>query len=131
METHKKQFTFRGKTIEELKALNVREFAKFVKSRARRSILRQFQDIENFVNRSKKKMSRGNPIKTHQRELIIVPDMVGMKIQVYNGQKFLPVEIVGEMLGHRLGEFALSRARIKHGKAGVGATKGTRAKAKK
>lgn len=131
MESHKKQFTFRGKTIDELKTLNVREFAKYVKSRERRSILRQFQELEEFINRAKKKIAKGKPIKTHKRSLVIVPEMVGMKIQVYNGQNFIPINIVGEMLGHRLGEFALTRARIKHGKAGVGATKGTRAKSKK
>jgi hypothetical protein len=49
METEKKQFTFKGKTIDELKTLDVREFAKFVKSRTRRTLLRQFQEIENFV----------------------------------------------------------------------------------
>jgi len=131
METHKKQITFRGKTLDELKTLSVREFAKYVKSSERRSILRQFQEIENFVNRAKKKIANGKKVKTHKRSLVIVPEMVDMKIQIYNGQNFIPLEITGEMLGHRFGEFALTRARIKHGKAGVGATKGTRAKAKK
>ena len=56
--------------------------------------------------------------------------MVGMKIQVYNGQKFIAFEVVGEMLSHRLGEFALTRTRVKHGSAGVGSTKGTKSKAK-
>ncbi len=131
MESHKKQFTFRGKTVDELKTLNVREFAKFVASRERRSILRQFQEIEEFINRTKKKMEKGKQVKTHARSFVIVPQMVGMKLQIYNGQKFIPVEVTGEMLGHRFGEFAPTRARIKHGKAGVGATKGTRAKSKK
>jgi small subunit ribosomal protein S19 len=57
--------------------------------------------------------------------------MIGMRVQVYNGKTFIPIDIVGEMLGHRLGEFALTRGRIQHGKAGVGATKGTKAKSKK
>jgi small subunit ribosomal protein S19 len=131
METHKKQITFRGKTIEELKTLSVREFAKYVESRKRRSILRQFQELEEFVHRAKKKIAKGKKIKTHKRNLVIIPEMIGMKIQIYNGQNFIPIEITGEMLGYRFGEFALTRARIKHGKAGVGATKGTRAKAKK
>ncbi len=131
METHKKQITFRGKTLEELKTLSVREFAKYVKSSERRSILRQFQEIENFLNRAKEKIAKGKKVKTHKRSIVIVPEMVGMEIQIYNGQTFIPIEIITEMLGHRFGEFALTRARIQHGKAGVGATKGTRAKAKK
>ena len=131
MEVTKKQITFRGKTIEELKTLSVREFAKYVKSNERRSILRQFQELEEFINLAKRKLSKGKKVKTHKRSLVIVPEMVGMKVQIYNGQNFIPLEITGEMLGHRFGEFALTRAKIKHGKAGVGSTKGTRAKAKK
>ncbi|RLG15666.1 30S ribosomal protein S19 [Candidatus Pacearchaeota archaeon] len=131
MELKKKQFTFRGKTIEELKEMDVREFAKYLKSRARRTVLRQFHEIEKFINKAKKKEAKNKPIKTHQRDLVIVPEMIGMKIQVHNGKNFVSTEISNEMLGHRLGEFALTRARIKHGKAGIGATKGTKAKAKK
>lgn len=130
MELKKKEFKFRGKTIEELKVLDVREFAKYLSSRARRTVLRQFQDIEKFINRSKKKLSNGKRIKVHNRSLVVVPEMVGMKIQIYNGREFIPIEVTGEMLGHRFGEFALTRARINHGKAGVGATKGSKHKAK-
>jgi small subunit ribosomal protein S19 len=127
----KKQFTYRGNKIEDLMKLETREFAKLVKSKNRRSILRNFQEIENFVNRSKIKLSRNKSIRTHKRDLIIIPAMIDMKISVYNGQKFIPILIIPEMLGHRLGEFALTRAKINHGKAGVGATKGTKHKSKK
>jgi len=130
-ETRKKQFTFRGKTIEELNKLDIREFAKLLNSKQKRFALRQFQEIEKFVKRANVKVDKKRQIKTHSRDLIIVPEMVGMKISIYNGQNFTPVEIVGEMLGHKFGEFAPTRARIKHGKAGVGATKGTRSKSKK
>lgn len=131
IESTKKQFTYRGKTIEELKALEVREFAKYLKSKARRSVLRQFQEVEEFVSRTKKKSERNKQIKTHNRNLIIVPQLVGLKIQVYNGKEFVPVDIAKEMLGHRLGEFALTRGKVKHGNTGVGGTKGSKAKAKK
>ncbi len=131
MEIQKKQFAYKGKAIEELKSLDVREFAKLVRSRQRRTILRNFQKVEDFINRSKIKIERKKPIKTHQRDLVVVPEMVGWKIFIYNGNKFVPVEVTGEMLGHKFGEFAPTRARVKHGKTGVGATKGTKHKAKK
>jgi small subunit ribosomal protein S19 len=131
MEIKKKEFTYRGKTIEELKTLDVREFAKYLRARQKRSVLRQFQEIEKFVGRAKTKIAKNKPVKTHKRNLIVVPDMIGMKIQIYNGQKFVPAEIVGEMLGHTFGEFAPTRARVKHGNVGVGATKGSKFKAKK
>src|SRR3989344_1200810 len=110
-ETTKKQFTYRGKTLEELKKLDVRE-------------------IEKFVNRAREKIAMDKPIRTHSRKMIIVPELVGMKIFVHMGNKFTPVDITGDMLGHILGEFALTRGRVKHGSAGIGATKGTKAEAK-
>ncbi len=131
MEIQKKQFTYRGKIIEELKKLDVREFAKLVRSRERRNILRNFQKIEDFINKSKIKLERDKPIRTHQRDLIIVPEMIDWKIFIYNGNKFIPVQVTGEMLGHKFGEFAPTRTRVKHSKAGVGATKGTKHKSKK
>jgi len=114
-----------------LKKLDVREFSKYVKANPRRFVLRQFQEIEKFVERANGKIAKNKPIKTHKRDLVIVPELVGMKIQIYNGKTFIPVIISEEMLGHRFGEFAPTRARIKHGKAGVGSTKGTRSKSKK
>ncbi len=130
MELKRKEFTFRGKTLDELKALDVREFAKYLKSRQRRAVLRQFQDIEKFVSRLKEKMTRDKKLRTHKRDIVIVPGLVGMKIQVYDGHNFIPTEITGDMLGHRLGEFAVTRKKVSHGEAGIGATKGSKAKAK-
>jgi len=126
IESTKKQFTYRGKSIEELKALDVREFAKYLKSKQRRAALRQFQEIEDFVSRTKKKSEKNKPIKTHNRALVIVPQLVGLKIHIHNGHEFVPIEIAKEMIGHRLGEFAPTRTKVKHGGAGVGATKGSK-----
>lgn len=119
----RKEFTYRGKTIEELKKLNIREFAKFIPSRERRTILRNTDVIENFISRCNKKLSKGKRIKTHDRNIIIVPEMVEMTIGVYNGKSFEDVRIIPEMVGHRLGEFSLTRKPVKHGSAGIGATK--------
>ena len=130
MELRRKQFTYKGKTVEELKTLDVREFAKYLRSRQRRTVLRQFQEIEKFVSKAKEKISKNKKVRTHKRDLVVVPQMVGMRIQIYNGKTFVPVEIIEEMLGHKFGEFAPTRVRVKHGSAGVGATKGTKHKAK-
>lgn len=130
-ESTKKAFTFRGKTIDELKTLDVREFAKYLKSRQRRAVLRQFQEVEDFVSRAKKKIEKNKSIKTHKRNLVVVPQMIGMKIQIYNGKEFIPIEIQKEMLGHRFGEFSLTRTKVKHGGAGLGATKGSKTAKKK
>ena len=131
MEIKRKEFTYRGKTLEELKKLDVREFSKYLKSGARRNALRQFQQIEDFISRAKIKIDKNKQVRTHQRSLIIFPEMVGMKINIHDGRNFFPVIITGDMLGHRLGEFAITRGKVKHSKAGIGATKGSKFKAKK
>jgi len=131
MEIKKKEFTYKGKSIEELKKLDVREFAKYLRSRQRRTVLRQFQKVEDFINRAREKQKRDKRIRTHQRDLVVVPQMIGMKISIYNGHTFVPVDVTDEMLGHKFGEFAPTRGRVKHGSAGVGATKGTKSKSKK
>jgi|SRR3989338_1113897 len=126
-----KEFTYRGKSTEDLKQLDTREFAKLVKSRTRRAILRQTQQIEKFVAKCAKCKARGKQIKTHLRDMIVVPKMIAYEILIHNGKTFLPITVIPEMLGHRLGEFAITREKVKHGAAGIGATKSSMAKATK
>lgn len=121
---------YRGKLLEELKALDVRESAKFLKSGSRRSVLRQFDQIEKFIKLCEKKQAKNKKIRTHLRDLVIVPKLVGYSIHIHNGRNFENVEISIEMIGHRLGEFAMTRARVNHGSAGIGATKSSRAQKK-
>ena len=117
MEVKKKELKFKGKTIEELKELEVREFAKLLRSRQRRTVLRNFQEHENFVKRAKTATNKGKKsIKTHRRNLVIVPGLVGIKLQIYNGREFIPTEVSIEMLGHKFGEFAPTRAKARHNK---------------
>ena len=122
----KKEILFRGKSILELKALDTRESAKFLPSRSRRAVLKHFDVIEKFLRRCDKKILRNKKIKTHLRDLVIVPKMVGLNIQIHNGKSFQDVLITIEMIGHRLGEFAQTRSKVNHGSAGIGATKSSR-----
>jgi len=126
----KKDLLFRGKSIEELQMLDVRESAKFLKARPRRSVLRNFDTIEKFLKVCSKKQGRNKKIKTHLREIVIVPKLVGLTIQVHNGQNFQEVPITLEMIGHRLGEFAPTRTIAKHTSMGIGGSKSTRSKKK-
>jgi len=116
-------FKFRGKSIEDLQRLSLKEFALLIKSRERRSILRQLSRYDDFLKRAKKEAEKGKAIKTHWRDAIIVPAFLGLTINVHNGKSFEPVRIVEEMLGHRLSEFVLTRKPVKHSAPGVGATK--------
>jgi small subunit ribosomal protein S19 len=122
-----KEILYRGKTIEELKKLDVREFSKFLPSRRRRSVLRQFDKIEKFLQKCRRKIDMKKKIKTHSRNIIIVPQMVGLTIHVHNGKEFVPCLIVDEMVGHYLGEFAYTRKKVEHSAPGIGATRSSAA----
>ncbi|MEA1909438.1 MAG: 30S ribosomal protein S19 [Patescibacteria group bacterium] len=58
---------------------------------------------------------KNQPIKTWARASTITPEMVGMTFEVHNGKKHIPVSVSENMVGHRLGEFALTRKFISHG----------------
>jgi small subunit ribosomal protein S19 len=118
-----KEFLFRGKGLDEIKKMDLKEFAMLVKSRERRSILRQIEKYRDFLKRIEKKIKKGKQIKTHWRDAVIIPQFLGLTIYVHNGKSFEPVTITEEMLGHRLGEFVLTRKQVKHSAPGVGATK--------
>lgn len=126
-----REFTYRGYTLEELRQMSMDQFIKLLPSRQRRSLMRGLNNVQlrllEKVREANEVLRRGEkpkkPIKTHARDMVILPEMVGLTIHVYNGKEFIPVEIKPEMIGHRLGEFALTCKQVKHGKAGVGATR--------
>ncbi|KAM5296781.1 small ribosomal subunit protein uS19-like [Glossophaga mutica] len=65
-------------------------------------------------------------VKTHLRDMIILPEIVGSMVGVYNGKTFNQVEIKPEMIGHYLGEFSITYKPVKHGRPGIGATHSSR-----
>jgi len=118
-------FKYKGKTLDDLKKMSLEEFSKLLPSRERRSLLR------GLTERQKKLLGeiRNDPKKfhkTHERDMIILPEMIDVKFGIYNGKEFKPVVTTLEMLGHRLGEFALTRGRVMHSAPGVGATRGSK-----
>ncbi|MEK6844310.1 MAG: ribosomal protein S19 family protein [Nanoarchaeota archaeon] len=123
----KKDILYRGKDIDYLKGLDVREAAKFLPSRSRRTVLKNFDKVEKFIKSCEKKLQREKRIKTHLRSMVIMPKLVGMTIGTHNGKTFQDVVVIPDMIGHRLGEFTLTRSKVSHGAAGIGATKGSKA----
>ncbi|MCX6801798.1 MAG: ribosomal protein S19 family protein [Candidatus Diapherotrites archaeon] len=120
--------TYRGKTIEELKKMGTEEFAKLLTSRARRSLLHGVnKPLDKKIDEAVRLKQPNKIIRTHDRDAIVTPKMLGVKLGVHSGNQFQQVEITLDMLGHKLGELALTRKRLKHGKAGVGATKSSTA----
>lgn len=127
----KKEFTYRGKTLEELNKMPLKEFAMLATSRARRTIQRGYdKKILKKIEKAKETQAKGQqakPIRTHKRNLIIIPQMIGIRMGIHKGNTFEIVEIQPEMLGHFLGEMTMTRKRLLHGKAGVGATRSSTA----
>jgi small subunit ribosomal protein S19 len=114
------EFKYRGKTLSELKAMDIKEFSELLKTRQRRSLIRGFTPVQKCLL---EKLEKKDNVKTHCREMIIIPVMVGKTIRVYSGKEFLPLKIVEDMLGHRIGEYVFTRKRVTHSSPGVGATR--------
>jgi len=118
----KKVFTYRGKELDELKALSINKFAELLPSRQRRKIKRGFSKEEkDFIEKTKTK----NNVKTHLRDMIIFPHMIGKTIKIHNGKEFQAIIIQEETIGCYLGELALTRKRTGHSSPGVGSSKGS------
>jgi len=126
IEIKKKEFIYQGLKLEELQKLTIDEMIKFLPSRARRTLKRGLTPRQEKLLRDIDHVEPAQPIRTHCRNMVILPSFVGHIINVHNGKEFQRVNIQPEMIGHYLGEFALTRQRVKHTGPGVGATKSSK-----
>ena len=118
------EFMYRGYTLAKLKKMSLGNLADLLGARQRRKLKRELRSSEEkLLERSK---TDKESVKTHLRDAIVLPSMVGKKIGIHNGKSFEFVEIKTEMIGHYLGEFALTRKKVLHGSAGVGATRSSK-----
>ncbi|MFP4523746.1 MAG: ribosomal protein S19 family protein [Candidatus Woesearchaeota archaeon] len=115
----RKEHTYRGKTVKELQELSFDEFVHLLPSRERRTVDRMSEELKQVYEKTKNK----DNVKTHHREMIVFPHMVGKVIKVHNGKAFVDVHVQPEMIGMRFGQLVPSRKRVSHGGPGVGATK--------
>lgn len=124
-----KEFTYRGYALNQLQSMSMDEFINLLPARQRRSLQRGLKTEQRIllekIRKAKESLRQGSNvmIKTHVREMIILPEMVGITIHVHNGKEFVPVEIKPEMIGHYLGEFAITNKPVKHGTPGIGASR--------
>lgn len=119
----KSDFTYRGKEIDELRDLSLDEFAELLPARQRRSLNRGLSEEQQKLLDD---LEESGFAKTHARDMIVVPQMVGETVQVHNGQEFVEVEVEPEMLGHYLGEFTRNRKKVEHSAPGLGATRSSK-----
>ncbi len=120
----KGEFTYRGKTLEDLKKLTPDEFALLVPARQRRTLQRGLsEDHKKLLHKVRIKDPN---IRTHLRDMIVLPEMIGLKIAIHSGKEFVPVDIIPEMVGHYFGEYVMTRKKVSHGAAGIGATRSSK-----
>ncbi|MBN1275177.1 30S ribosomal protein S19 [Candidatus Woesearchaeota archaeon] len=119
----RKEFTYRGYTVEQLNDLDFDGFVELLPTRERRTANRMSEELKQLYEKTKRK----DNVKTHHREMIVFPHMVGKVIKVHNGKGYNDVHVQPEMIGMRLGQLALTRKIVKHGGPGVGATKSSAA----
>ncbi len=124
-----KEFTYRGYTLDNLQSMSMDEFISLLPSRQRRSLHRGLTPGQRILleklRESREALRKGQnvTVKTHVRDMIILPEMVGVTILIHNGKEFVPVEIKPAMIGHYLGEFAITNKPVRHGTPGIGASR--------
>ncbi|WP_246984308.1 30S ribosomal protein S19 [Halorientalis marina] len=127
---HEGEFTYRGHTLDELQDMDLDEVAALLPARQRRSIERGLSEEKEKLLESAREAGEeetaNDPIRTHLRDMPVVPEMIGITFAVHNGESFERVEVEPEMLGHYLGEFQLTRTDVEHGQAGIGATRSSK-----
>ncbi len=123
------EFTYRGFSLDQLQGMSMDEFIDLLPSRQRRSLHRGLTQEQRLLLEKMRKVRESSGegknilVRTHVRDMIILPEMVGLTILVHNGKEFVPVEIKPEMTGHYLGEFAITNKPVKHGTPGIGASR--------
>jgi small subunit ribosomal protein S19 len=121
------EYIYRGKTTAEISAMDQKELMQMLNSRERRKMKRGFRETEKkLLKKIKEARDKNALIRTKSRDMIVLPEMFGYKLGIYNGVEYVVVEIRPEMLGHRLGEFALTRKKVKHSSPGFGATRSSK-----
>jgi small subunit ribosomal protein S19 len=121
-----KEFRYRGYTVEQLDGMSTEAILQLLPSRARRSLNRGISDDKRKLLedvRSQKEGKLEGQIKTHARDMLVLPVMVGATIGVYTGKEFLSVSVKPEMIGHYLGEYAITNKKVVHGTPGIGASR--------
>lgn len=119
-----KEFLYRGLTEEELRSISMDEFIRLLPSRMRRSLRRGLTPEQRIlIEKIRTASPNKEPLKTHARDLIILPEMIGKIVRVFNGKEFVDVRIDVKKVGHYLGEYAITNQPVRHGRPGIGASR--------
>ncbi len=108
--------------------MSMDEFIRILPARQRRSLTRGLTADQRILmelvrNYQRNKGKDGKPIKTHCRDMVILPEMAGLTLLVHSGKEFTSLEIKPEMVGHYIGEFIITNKKVIHGTPGIGASR--------
>ncbi|MGD1054817.1 MAG: 30S ribosomal protein S19 [Nitrososphaerales archaeon] len=121
-----KEFRYRGRSVEELSSMSTEALLKLLPSRARRSLNRGVSEEKRKILEDARAIKEGRlqgQIKTHARDMIVLPSRVGLTIGVHTGKEFVPLEVKPEMIGRYLGEFVITNKKVVHGTPGIGSSR--------
>ncbi len=121
-----KEFRYRGYSLEQLNSMSTEALLQILPSRARRSLNRGVSEEKRKLLEDARAIKEGKlqgQIKTHARDMIVLPSMVGLTIGVHNGREFVPLEVKAEMIGRYLGEYVITNKKVVHGTPGIGASR--------
>ena len=125
-----RKYSYRGVDLDKLLDLSNQDLMELFRARQRRKFSRGIKrkpiTVLKKLRKAKRETAYGEKpeaVKTHLRNMVIVPEMIGSVVAVYNGKQYISVEVKPEMIGHYLGEFSITYKPIKHGRAGMNAVK--------
>ena len=131
-----KKFTYRGVDLDKLLDLDYAQLVEMFNARQRRRFRRgisfKYNELKKKLLAAKKAVqgmppnTKPTPVKTHLRNMIVLPDMIGSIVAVYNGKHFNVVEVKPQMVGHYLGEFSITYKPTAHGRPGIGSSTSSR-----
>lgn len=123
-----KEFLYRGYSFSQLEQMPMDEFVRLLPSKFRRKLNRGLTPehrklLETIRAMKKSGETQSKPLKTHARDMLILPEMVGVNLAVHSGKEFVNITVTQQMIGHLLGEFVITNKKVLHGNPGIGASR--------
>jgi small subunit ribosomal protein S19 len=121
---------YRGYPLSELVKMNMDSLIELLPTRRRRTLKRGLPPRQKKLlmkcRAARKQQRKGKEVvvRTHCRDMVVLPEMVDLTLAIHNGKDFIKVKIIPQMIGHLTGEFSSPIPKpVKHGNPGIGATK--------
>lgn len=121
-----KEYKYRGHSLDQLQGMSFETFLQLLPSRQRRTLNRGISDEKKKLIEETRLAKEGKlkgQIKTHARDMVVLPYMVGLTLYVHSGKEFVALEIKSEMVGHYIGEYVITNKKVVHGTPGIGASR--------